>query len=180
MTDSNPWGNLHAGTVEVEIHLDVPVRIAYDRWSQFESYPRFMKRVRKVEQIRPSVTRWFVGLGPVRSEFYAEIREQHPDSLIAWRTLAHRFPHEGEVSFREVDEDSCALRFTMRMPCPSWASPRAISAVLRPVVVSELDHFKNFVESVGESGDAWRGTIRAGRVTDIQKRPPRHPGWVHG
>lgn len=180
MSESNPWGHLHAGTVDVETHLDVPVRTAYDRWSQFESYPRFMKRVRKVEQVRPAVTRWFVGSGPLHSEFYAEVREQHPDSLIAWRTLSHRFPHEGEATFRSVDESSSAMRLTMRMPCPGWMSPRALSAFIRPVITSEVANFKTFVESVGDVGDAWRGTIREGRVTHIEKRPPLYPDWIHG
>lgn len=162
------------------MHLDVPVRTAYDRWSQFGSFPRFMRHVRRADQVRPAVTRWFVRLGPLHHEYYAEVREQHPDSLIAWRSLGRRLRHEGEVSFRPVDEGACALHLTMRLPCPGGVPARVVAALLRPVVSAELSRFKSFVESVGDVGEAWRGTIRDGRVSDIEKRPPPFPGWVHG
>lgn len=180
MTPTNPWGHRGPGTVEVALTLDVPVRTAYDRWSQFASFPRFMRRVRRADQVRPAVTRWFVRLGPLHHEFYAEVREQHPDTLISWRSLGHRLRHEGEVSFRPLGESRSALRLTMRPPCPAGVPPGVVAAVLRPLVAAELERFKTFVESVGDVGESWRGTIRDGRVENIENQPPAFPGWVHG
>lgn len=51
-------------TVEETIEIAVPVRTAYDQWTQFECFPRFMTTVKRVEQVRPAVTLWVVGLGP--------------------------------------------------------------------------------------------------------------------
>lgn len=75
-------------TVEETIDIAVPVSTAYNQWTQFKSFPRFMTAVRSVEQIRPNLTRWVIGSGPLRYEFDAEIVEQVPDSLVAWRASA--------------------------------------------------------------------------------------------
>ncbi|MYS43916.1 cyclase, partial [Streptomyces sp. SID5998] len=87
-------------TVEETIDIAVPVRTAYDQWTQFKSFPRFMTVVRRVEQVRPAVTAWVIGVGPVRREFEAEIVDQEPDSHVTWRSLERRPGHRGEVRFR--------------------------------------------------------------------------------
>ncbi|ALX04323.1 hypothetical protein AERYTH_06270 [Aeromicrobium erythreum] len=180
MRAPRPWGHRGPGTVDEERHLRVPVRTAYDRWTQYESFPRFARHVHRVEQVRPAVTRWFVRLGPLRHEFHAEVVEQHPDTLVAWHTLGSRVVHEGEATFRATGPDTCVVTLTLRVPCPPVVPRRAAEALLRPIVSAELDRFRTFVETVGDVGEAWRGTIHRGRVEHVEKEPPAHPGWVHG
>lgn len=165
-------------TIEVGVEVGVPVRTAYDRWVRFEGFPRFMPWVRRVEQVRPNVTRWWVGKGPLRHEFYTEVTEQHPDALVSWRSLDDRLPHEGAVTFEPLGEER--TRMTLRVELGDGALARRAAPVVRRVVESHLACFATFVEGVGDAGETWRGTIRRGRVTDIQRTPPAHPGWVHG
>ena len=164
--------------LETSVEVGVPVRTAYDRWTRFESFPRFMPLVRGVEQVRPNLTRWWVGRGPLRHEFYAEVVEQHPDASVAWRSLDRRFPHRGEVVFRERGEQRTEVSLHLDAET-GWAA-RCPQPVLRRLVESQLAGYAEFVEGVGDTGDTWRGTIRRGRVENVEKSPPAHPGWVHG
>ena len=40
------------------IDVDVPVRVAYDQWTQFEEFPKFMEAVERVEQLDDTTLRW--------------------------------------------------------------------------------------------------------------------------
>lgn len=164
--------------LETSVEVGVPVRTAYDRWTRFESFPRFMPLVRRVEQVRPNVTRWWVGRGLLRHEFYAEVVEQHPDALVAWRSLDRRCPHQGEVRFRDLGEQRTEVSLTLEAR-RGWVA-LCPEAVLRRTIESQLAGYREFVESIGDAGDTWRGTIQRGRVENLEKNPPAHPGWVHG
>lgn len=170
-------------TVEETIEVAVPVRTAYDQWTQFESFPRFMDSVLRVEQVRPAVVLWAVGLGPVRREFTTEIVEQVPDSHLAWRTLERRHPHRGEVTFRPVAPGRTALTVRLRVEPRGLAGLlTAVPGVTSRVVRRELANFKEFVEGLGEACGEWRGTIRNGQVRPMEPEPPRSrvPGWPVG
>ncbi|MGW8955903.1 SRPBCC family protein [Streptomyces sp. NPDC055709] len=169
-------------TIEETVEIAVPVRTAYNQWTQFKSFPRFMSIVRKVEQVRPTVTHWVVGIGPLGREFEAEIVEQYPDSRVAWRSLDRRPCHWGEVSFHPLASGRTAVAVRM------WYKPRGVGELgellggTRRVVRSELEHFKEFIEGLGEESGAWRGTIHHGRVQPVEPEPRRSrvPRWPHG
>lgn len=170
-------------TVEETIEVAVPVRTAYNQWTQFKSFPRFMTTVRRVEHIRPAVTLWVIGAGPVRRELLVEIVEQEPDSHVVWQGLGRRPAHRGDVSFRSTAAGGAAV--TVRMTL----DPRGVPAVLAGVpgvagrvVRSELRHFKKYIEGLGEEGGAWRGIIRNGQVRPTEPDPPgtRVPSWPVG
>ena len=77
-------------TIEQSIDVDVPVRTAYNQWTQFESFPQFMEGVEQITQIDDTHTHWVTAIGGVSREFDAEITEQHPDERVAWRASAGR------------------------------------------------------------------------------------------
>ena len=68
-------------SVTKSVDVAVPVRTAYDQWTQFEEFPRFMKGVREVRQISDTMTHWVVEVGTATREFDAEITEPHPDEV---------------------------------------------------------------------------------------------------
>ncbi|GAA2789307.1 SRPBCC family protein [Nonomuraea dietziae] len=80
-------------TIEHSVDVRVPVRVAYDQWTQFESFPQFMEGVESVKQLTDTRTQWLVDIAGVTREFEAEITEQHPDERIAWRSVDS--PHQG-------------------------------------------------------------------------------------
>ncbi|MFI6037899.1 SRPBCC family protein [Streptomyces sp. NPDC051315] len=169
--------------VEETIEVAVPVRTAYNQWTQFKSFPRFMSTVKKVDQIKPVFTSWTIAVGPLRGEFEVEIVEQEPDSHLVWRSLGQHRGHRGEVRFKPTAEGGTAV--TVRMDvAPRGAvglltgGPRRTGRVVR----GELRRFKEYIEGLGEESGAWRGTIRNGRLRRAQ--PERQvsgvPSWPVG
>ena len=62
--------------VERSIEVEVPVRTAYDQWTQFEEFPRFMSGVQEVRQVGDALTHWVAEIAGVRREWDAAILEQ--------------------------------------------------------------------------------------------------------
>jgi uncharacterized membrane protein len=61
------------------IDVDVPVNTAYNQWTQFEEFPRFMEGVEEVTQLDDTRLHWVANVGGQRKEWYARITEQIPD-----------------------------------------------------------------------------------------------------
>src|ERR1041384_8189291 len=74
-------------TVEESIEVAVPVRTAYNQWTQFEDFPRFMEGVENVKQVTDTRNHWKAQIAGVEREFDTEITEQRPDERIAWCTV---------------------------------------------------------------------------------------------
>ena len=74
-------------TIEKSIDVEVPVRTAYDQWTQFESFPRFMEGVEEVKQLDDKRLHWKAEIAGVVREWDAEIVDQTPDQQITWRSL---------------------------------------------------------------------------------------------
>lgn len=160
------------GTIEETIEIAVPVRTAYNQWTQFKVFPRFVNAVHGAEQIKPTLIRWRVGFGPVRRDYLTEIVEQRPDTVIRWRVLGTRV--HGEVAFRPLAGDRTSLTVRVGPGDPLGFTRRAVS--------SGLAHFKEFIEGLGEESGAWRGTIHDGHVMPMEAEPARSkvPHWPHG
>lgn len=170
-------------TVEEVIEIAVPVRTAYNQWTQFKSFPRFMPVVKRVEQINPAVTRWVIGFGPVRREFKAEIVEQEPDSHLVWQSLERSPYHRGKVSFRSMAPDRTEV--TVRIQAARRGLTDTVTdafGVTRRVLRTELRNFKEYIEGVGEESGAWRASIHNGHVQPVESEPPRSrvPRWPVG
>ncbi|MFH8447643.1 SRPBCC family protein [Streptomyces fungicidicus] len=163
--------------VEETVEVAVPVRTAYNQWTQFKTFPRFSTVVHEVEQVRPAVTVWTIGYGPLRHRFAVETVEQDPDAYLAWRGLEQKPSHQGEVEFRPTGSGGTAI--TVRMLLEPRGAARILTRSSRAtrltarLVRGELTNFKQFIEGLGQEGGAWRGTIRNGRVQHEHPEPPR-------
>jgi uncharacterized membrane protein len=168
-------------TIEDSIDVHVPVRTAYNQWTQFESFPRFMDGVVRVERSQPTLIHWVTRHSGVTREFDAEVVEQLPDERIAWRSLDTPI-HSGEVTFRPLGEDR--TRLTLRFEfspdgAVDWAGSRL--GVLRRRVHRNLGGFKRFIEGQGTETGQWRGEITESRVRpDSGQEAPSVPSWPHG
>src|SRR5438105_13302201 len=90
------------------IDVNVPVRVAYDQWTQFEDFPRFMEGVESVRQIDDKHLAWRAKVGGKTMEWTAEITEQRPDQVIAWRSTSGA-KNEGYVRFESLGENKCRI-----------------------------------------------------------------------
>src|SRR3712207_7910134 len=90
-------------TIEQSIDVDVPVSTAYNQWTQFEEFPKFMEGVESIRQVDDTHLHWVTEIGGKREEFDAQVEEQTPDQRIAWRSTGGA-KHAGVVTFHKVDE----------------------------------------------------------------------------
>jgi uncharacterized membrane protein len=144
------------------IDVDVPVRTAYDQWTQFETFPNFLDEVESITQLDDKHTHWKVKVGPVEREFDAEITEQHPDERVAWNSIGGDTEHAGVVTFHKLTDTSS--RVTVQL---DWAPEGLLEKVGALVgagshaVKKDLKNFKEFIEAEGVETGAWRGDVPA-------------------
>ncbi len=150
--------------VERSIEVEVPVRTAYDQWTQFEEFPRFMTGVQEVRQIGDALTHWVAEIGGVRREWDAAILEQIPDQKVAWAATTGA-TNAGAVFFTAVGEDRTMVRLTLDYE-PEGLVERVADFfdVIDRQAVADLDRFKEFVESTGSATGGWRGRVDEGDV----------------
>jgi uncharacterized membrane protein len=150
-------------TVTADIEVDVPVRVAYDQWTQFESFPHFLGGVESVRQLNDTTTHWVVKVGGVEREFDADISDQVPDDHVAWRSTAAATPHRGRVDFRPVDADSTRIDLTIEWEPEGFVEKAgAVLQVDDLQVKRDLKRFKEFVEERNAPTGAWRGEVHGG------------------
>src|SRR6476469_6327550 len=65
--------------IEETIEIDVPVSTAYNQWTQFEEFPKFMEGVREVRQLDDTHLEWKADIGGEEHTWKAEISQQEPD-----------------------------------------------------------------------------------------------------
>ena len=99
-------------TIEQSIDVEVPVRTAYDQWTQFEQFPQFMEGVEEVRQSGDTHTHWRTKVAGKEKEFDAVITEQTPDQRIAW-TSEDGPEHAGVVTFHRLDEAKTRVMLQM-------------------------------------------------------------------
>ena len=148
-------------TVSSTVDVDVDVTTAYNQWTQFESFPSFMDGVESVTQQGPTHTHWVVKVGGARKEFDAEVTEQTPDQVIAWRsTGGDTDGHTGRVTFESLGATSTRVSIELGWE-PEGLVEKAGAALgfdQRQVDSSAKD-FKQFIESRGAETGAWRGEV---------------------
>lgn len=153
-------------TVEKTIDVDVPVRSAYDQWTQFEEFPRFMEGVEEVRQVDDRHCHWRTKVAGVRREFDTEIVDQLPDERVAWRTVGGEVRQKGVVTFQRLDEDHTRVRLAMEVE-PEGVVEKTGDAlgILDLRVKGDLKRFKGFIEERGQATGGWRGRVRPSDAT---------------
>ncbi len=144
------------------VDVNVPVSMAYNQWTQFESFPQFLDEVESVIQLDDTNTRWKVNVAGIEREFNAAIAEQHPDERVAWTSTGGDTAHSGVVTFHKLGDDSC--RVTVQIDWePEGLAEKAGSMVGAGghAVRKDLRNFKEFIEGRGGATGSWRGDVPA-------------------
>jgi uncharacterized membrane protein len=147
------------------IDVDVPVRTAYDQWTQFEEFPRFMEGVEQVEQLDDTTLRWTAQIAGVRKSWTAEITEQTPDQRIAWNATEGA-ENAGVVTFHRLDDQKArvTLQLDVEPEGPVESAGDALGFVQRRAK-GDMERFKTFIEQRGAATGAWRGEVEQNDVT---------------
>jgi uncharacterized membrane protein len=145
--------------IEASIDVDVPVRVAYDQWTQFEEFPRFMDAVESVTQLDDTHLHWVAKIAGIRKEWDAKITQQQPDQRVAW-TSTKGADNAGSVDFHRVDDSRTRITLTMDVD-PEGVIESVGDAVGVPEgqVEGDLKRFKEFIEQRPVPSGAWRGTV---------------------
>jgi uncharacterized membrane protein len=151
--------------VEQSIEVDVPVRTAYDQWTQFEEFPEFMEGVESVQQLDDTHLLWTAEINGKRHEWKAEITEQIPDERVAWKAVDGKH-NAGVVTFHRLADDRTKLMVQLDFE-PEGVMEKLGSAIGSDdrQVKGDLERFKEFVESRGAETGAWRGEVESGSKT---------------
>jgi uncharacterized membrane protein len=150
--------------IEKDIVVDVPVNVAYNQWTQFESFPEFMEGVKEVVQLDEKRLRWCAEVKGREEEWEAEITDQIPDRHIAWRSVTGT-PNAGSVRFQPDGDGKTKVALELTYE-PRNAAEKVGDALgfLERQVSADLERFKGFIESRGAPTGAWRGEVRGGQV----------------
>jgi uncharacterized membrane protein len=149
-------------TIRESIEVDVPANTAYNQWTQFEEFPKFMEGVESVRQLDDTHLHWVAEVGGKKREWDAEIAKQSPDQKIAWRAVEGNGPN-GIVEFEPLGEDKTLVTVEMAYE-PEGLTEQLGSAVGidSRQVEEDLDRFKQHIEARGVETGAWRGEVRSG------------------
>ena len=142
------------------VDVNVPVRTAYDQWTQFESFPMFMEGVEKVEQLDDTTLRWTAEIAGQKRTWKARISEQTPDQRIAWTSIEGA-KNAGVVTFHRLDDNK--TRVTLQLDVDPEGPVENIGDALGFVqrrAKGDMERFKEFIESRGTETGAWRGTVK--------------------
>jgi hypothetical protein len=151
--------------IEQSIDVDVPVRVAYDQWTQFESFPEFMEGVESVRQVDDTHLHWVATVAGKRQEWDAEISEQLPDQRIAWHSTSGD-GNAGAVDFHRLSDTSTRVTLTMDVrPSDPIEQVGTALGIAGASIKGDLERFKTFIERRQSPTGAWRGEVEGGEVT---------------
>src|SRR5918995_2629586 len=152
-----------ATTVDKSVEVNVPVTTAYNQWTQFEEFPRFMGGVQEVRQLDDKRLHWVAEIAGVKREWDARILEQVPDQKVAW-AATEGATNAGAVYFQPIGTDRTMVRLSLEYE-PEGLVERAGDKlnIVEKQAEADLEKFKAYIESRDTETGAWRGSIDEGR-----------------
>ncbi|WP_079032075.1 SRPBCC family protein [Streptomyces specialis] len=152
-------------TVIEDIDVGVPVREAYDQWTQFQEFSSFADGVEDVEQVDDTTTAWRAKVMGVTRTWRARITEQIPDERIAWTTEGGRGTLKGVVTFHPLTDTLTRVLLVIEYhPQGLLERTGALWRAQGRRARLDLKNFRRFVTLRGEATGEWRGEIENGEV----------------
>ena len=152
--------------IEDTIEVQVPVQQAYNQWTQFEDFPKFMEGIQSVQQLDDTHVQWVAEIRGESRQWTTEITEQRPDEKIAWKTIEGEVKNDGVVTFEPMGDAQTRVNVQMDVEGDSAAENVAgdLLGVVKSQVRGDLERFKQLIENRGEETGAWRGEVREGET----------------
>jgi uncharacterized membrane protein len=164
----NPSGGSGKGhTIIEDIDVGVPVREAYDQWTQFEEFQRFAKGVIGVDQKDEVTTLWHVKVAKSNRHWRATNTEQVPDERIAWTSEGEKATTRGVVTFHPLGDNLTKVLLVMEyFPKGLFEKVGGLFRAQGRRARLDLKLYRTFVMMRGEATGGWRGEIRDGEVQE--------------
>ena len=151
------------------IDVGVPIRVAYDQWTQFREFPTFMKKVENIDQAEDQKLNWKTQVFWSHRSWEATIMRQHPDESIVWRSKGDKGHVDGAVTFHELAPNLTRIVVVLEYhPQGLFEHTGNMWRAQGRRARLELKHFQRHVMSnvllKPEDVEGWRGVIEDGEV----------------
>ncbi|NEC66392.1 SRPBCC family protein [Streptomyces sp. SID9727] len=158
-------GKSKSVTVVEDIDVGVPVREAYDQWTQFQEFSTFAKGVVSVEKADDTTSNWKVKVAKSTRSWKANVTEQVPDERITWTTEGAKGTVKGVVTFHAITDDLTRVLLVLEyFPKGLFEKTGNIWRAQGRRARLDLKLYRKFIMMRGEATDGWRGEIRDGEV----------------
>ncbi|MER7956896.1 SRPBCC family protein [Streptomyces sp. NPDC096030] len=152
-------------TIVEDIDVGVPVREAYDQWTQFQEFSTFAKGVVSVETADDTTTNWKVKVAKSTRSWQANVTEQIPDKRITWTTEGAKGTVRGAVTFHRITDDLTRVLLVLEyFPKGLFEKTGNIWRAQGRRARLDLKLYRKFLMLRGEATDGWRGEVRDGEV----------------
>jgi uncharacterized membrane protein len=153
------------------IDVGVPVTLAYNQWTQFTDFPKFMKKVENVDQPEEQKTAWKAQVFWSHRTWESTILEQVPDDKIVWRSKGPKGYVDGAVTFHELAPNLTRILLVLEYhPQGLFERTGNIWRAQGRRARLELKHFRRYVMTEGllhaDEIEGWRGVIEDGEVVE--------------
>jgi uncharacterized membrane protein len=151
------------------IDVGVPLRLAYNQWTQYEDFSSFMKKVENVERPSEEKSNWKAQVFWSHRNWEATTMEQVADDHIVWRAKGPKGYVDGAVSFSELAPNLTRICLVMEYHAQGlfehtgniWRAQGRRARL-------EFKHFRRHVMAhailKADEIEGWRGEIREGEV----------------
>ncbi|MFC6066866.1 SRPBCC family protein [Streptomyces ochraceiscleroticus] len=157
-------GGKFMNIIEV-LDVGVPLRTAYDHWTQYDKFSSFTKGVQNVSKSDEAASDWKVKVGPSARSFKATVLEQIPDDRIVWTSEGAKGTTRGAVSFHELGPTLTRIVLVLEYyPAGFFEKTGNLWRAQGRRVRLDFKHFQRYVTLTDEEPEAWRGEIRDGEV----------------
>ncbi|WP_030798705.1 SRPBCC family protein [Streptomyces sp. NRRL S-337] len=147
------------------LDVGVPVRTAYDHWTQYEKFSRFTKGVRNVSPHDETSSDWKAKVGPSTRGWKATVQEQIPDDRIVWTSEGAKGSTRGAVSFHELAPNLTRIVLVVEYYASGFFEKTGnIWRVQGRRLRLDFKHFQRYVTLTDQEAEGWRGEIRDGEV----------------
>ena len=147
-------------TIEKSVEVNVPVRTAYNQWTQFEDFPKFMEGVEEVKQLDDTHLHWKAKIAGKEKQWNAVITEQRPDDRIAWKSTDGA-KNAGVVTFHRLSDTKSKVMLQLDYePEGAVENVGDVVGAFSTRVSGDLERFKTFIESRGHETGGWRGEVK--------------------
>ncbi|MCA6093258.1 SRPBCC family protein [Streptomyces sp. SCA3-4] len=161
---SGPAGGRSLTVIE-DVEVGVPVREAYDQWTQFQEFGRFAKGVVNVEREDDTTSQWHVKIAKASRHWQGTVTEMVPDERIAWTSEGAKGTTKGVVTFHALDKNLTKVLLVMQYyPQGLVEKTGALLRAQGRRTRLDLKLYRAFLTVRGEATGGWRGEIRDGEV----------------
>ncbi|MBM7440181.1 SRPBCC family protein [Streptomyces sp. HB132] len=151
--------------ISEDIDVGVPVREAYDQWTQFQEFSTFAKGVVSVDKTDDTSSNWTVKVAKSTRSWKANVTEQVPDERISWTTEGAKGTVKGLVTFHRITDDLTRVLLVIEyFPAGLFEKTGNIWRAQGRRARLDLKLYRKFIMMRGEASDGWRGEIRDGEV----------------